>query len=271
MQGIVREYGYDVNDDEAKLMIRLTGSSEDSLPIGKFVQLMTRDNVHYGTLKINGAFGQPRKHFTERIHLIFKNKFNQLREAFRIHTMRQEDVDENRFHAVMKKLDINDLIISPAERQHMYDRFAQDGSLNVEAMLGAIVEQDLTKKPIFPPKLSDFDNNLRCMEEANDQQHRKHPKYDFKRISNTQYERQLRKAQAVAEELKRKGGDKIIENKGGKLSRDELRKEVEEFLQTKGVNFHPEDYDCFSAYLDYNHNQKISQEQFSQYLGENEK
>ena len=78
------------------------------------------------------------------------------------------------------------------------------------------------------------------MEEATDMQQRKHPKYDFKRISNTQYERQFMKAQAVADELKKKGGDKIVEQKGGSLSRDELRKEVEEFLQAKGINFHTE-------------------------------
>ena len=49
------------------------------------------------------------------------------------------------------------------------------------------------------------------MEEATDVQQRKHPKYDFKRISNTQYERQFMKAQAVAHELNKKGGDKIVE------------------------------------------------------------
>jgi hypothetical protein len=49
---------------------------------------MTKENVHFGTLKIDGAFGKARQHFEERIHLVFKNKFAQLKEAFRIYRMR---------------------------------------------------------------------------------------------------------------------------------------------------------------------------------------
>lgn len=73
---------------------------------------MTKENIHFKTLKLDGTFGKPRKHFEEKIHLVFKNKFNQLREAFKIYRMRGEEIDEEKYHYVMKKLDINDLVVS---------------------------------------------------------------------------------------------------------------------------------------------------------------
>ena len=78
---------------------------------------MTKENVHFGTLKIDGAFGKARQNFEERIHLVFKNKFAQLKEAFRIYRMRGEEIDESKFNYVMKKLDINDLVVSRNERR----------------------------------------------------------------------------------------------------------------------------------------------------------
>jgi hypothetical protein len=112
MKEMVREYGYDITDDEARLIFRLSGGQQDGLAMGDFVELMTKDNVHFRTLKLNGAFGQARRHFDESIHLVIRNKFNQLKEAFRIYRMRGETIDQGKFDYVMKKLDINDLVIS---------------------------------------------------------------------------------------------------------------------------------------------------------------
>lgn len=48
------------------------------------------------------------------MHLVLRNKFSQLKEAFRIYRMRGEEVDEDKFNYVMKKLDINDLVVTKA-------------------------------------------------------------------------------------------------------------------------------------------------------------
>ena len=61
------------------MIFRLTGSEQDGLALGKFVELMTKDNVHFRTLKLNGAFGQPRNHFDESTHLVLRNKFDKLK------------------------------------------------------------------------------------------------------------------------------------------------------------------------------------------------
>jgi Ca2+-binding EF-hand superfamily protein len=79
MKRIVREYGYDITDDEAKILFRLSGTKEESLAIDQFVELMTKENVHFKTLKIDGTFGRARKNFDEKIHLVLKNKFNLLK------------------------------------------------------------------------------------------------------------------------------------------------------------------------------------------------
>lgn len=83
---------------------------------------MSRDNVHFSTLKLEGNTG-PREHFPERIHLVFRNKFNKLMQAFKIYRSRGEPIDEEKFDYVMKKLDINDLVVSKEERQGLYDMF----------------------------------------------------------------------------------------------------------------------------------------------------
>lgn len=51
MKDIVNEYGYDVTEEEAKLIFRLTGAKKD-LNLNQFIELMSRDNVHFSTLKI---------------------------------------------------------------------------------------------------------------------------------------------------------------------------------------------------------------------------
>jgi Ca2+-binding EF-hand superfamily protein len=63
MKNIVREYGYDVTDDEAKIIFRLSGAKEDYIAIDQFIELMTKENVHFKTLKLDGAFGKARSHF----------------------------------------------------------------------------------------------------------------------------------------------------------------------------------------------------------------
>ena len=63
MKNVVKTYGYDINDDQAKIMFRLAGSKEDSLTIDKFIELMAKENVYFKTLRINGTFGKAREHF----------------------------------------------------------------------------------------------------------------------------------------------------------------------------------------------------------------
>lgn len=64
-------------------------------------------------MKLEGNAG-PREHFPERIHLVFRNKFNKLMQAFKIYRSRDEPIDQEKFDYVMKKLDINDLVVSKA-------------------------------------------------------------------------------------------------------------------------------------------------------------
>lgn len=63
LQRIVGEYGYDISAEEARLVARLSGSQDDFLTQEQFVELMTKDNVLFGTLKLDGAFGKPKVHF----------------------------------------------------------------------------------------------------------------------------------------------------------------------------------------------------------------
>ncbi len=79
MKNIVRQYGYDITEDEAKIIFRLSGAKQNNLGINQFIDLMTKDNIYFRTLKIDGAFGKARTHFEEKIHLVLKNKFHQLK------------------------------------------------------------------------------------------------------------------------------------------------------------------------------------------------
>ena len=42
LQDVVNEYGYDISEDEAKIICRLTGSNKNELNINQFVELMSR-------------------------------------------------------------------------------------------------------------------------------------------------------------------------------------------------------------------------------------
>ena len=97
MKSIVKEYGYDISDDEAKLIFKLTtGGKKDQLDMADFVELMTKDNVYFRTFKFAKKDKAHAKtdRFSEKVHLILRNKFNNLQEAFRIFTMRNEIITE---------------------------------------------------------------------------------------------------------------------------------------------------------------------------------
>lgn len=89
LRKIVKEYGFDINEDEANLIFKLTHKSNkseketNSLNIDGFIELMTKDDVFYKTLQI----GQPKvgseftfqKTFSEKVHEILRNKFPRLK------------------------------------------------------------------------------------------------------------------------------------------------------------------------------------------------
>lgn len=73
LKKIVKDFGFDVNQDEAKLIIKLTNrsnntqSEQNSLNIQSFIQLMTRDDVFYRTLQLNQQSSN---------HAAFSNNFS---------------------------------------------------------------------------------------------------------------------------------------------------------------------------------------------------
>lgn len=120
--------------------------------------------------------------------MVFKNKFNQLKEAFKIYRTRDEPIDKEKYDYVMKKLDINDLVVSKEERQQMFDQFKnKKGFFNAEALFSAIIEQHNIERPIFPPRLSNFDTNLKTQDELQAKQTQKNTSFDMRRTSNLQF------------------------------------------------------------------------------------
>ena len=73
----------------------------------------------------------------------------------------------------------------------------KQGYFNAEALFGAIIEQQSIERPTFPPKLSNFDENLKTQEEIQAKKARKSAYYDFKRAPHLQFEAQFSKAQQV--------------------------------------------------------------------------
>ncbi len=69
------------------MIFRLTGA-QNQIDLKQFVELMSRDNIFFSTLKLDGEFGKPTIHFEERIHIVVKNKFPKLMEAFKIYRSR---------------------------------------------------------------------------------------------------------------------------------------------------------------------------------------
>lgn len=60
-------------------------------------------------------------------------------------------------------------------------------------------------------------------------------------------------------------------NHGGKMSKTKMRREVEELLKSKGINFTQDDYDCFISYLDFNAKDQIYSKDFQRLLAEHPK
>lgn len=50
-----------------------------------------------------------------------------------------------------------------------------------------------------------------------------------------------------------------------------MRREVEELLKSKGINFTQDDYDCFISYLDFNAKDQIYSKDFQRLLAEHPK
>ena len=54
---------------------------------------------------------------------MFRNKFAKLKEAFNVY--KGESIDKSKFEKVMKKLDINDLVVKEAKRQEIFNEFSK--------------------------------------------------------------------------------------------------------------------------------------------------
>lgn len=59
------------------------------------------------------------------------------------------------------------------------------------------------RNPTFPPKLSEYEDNLRAKEEESARNSKRDVAFDFKRLSHLQYEHQLQRAQEVQRELRK--------------------------------------------------------------------
>lgn len=79
--------------------------------INEFINLITKDNVYFKTLKLNNNEGsRPSGYrFSPPQFEVFRNKFALLKEAFKVY--KGEPIDSVKFEKVMKKLDINNLVI----------------------------------------------------------------------------------------------------------------------------------------------------------------
>ena len=75
---------------------------------------MTKEDIYYKTLKLNSGSESNEKisNFSEKVHTILRNKFPKLKEALKIYISRGEQVDEERYRYVMKKMDITNLVMS---------------------------------------------------------------------------------------------------------------------------------------------------------------
>ena len=78
----------------------------------QFVNLMTKENVYFKTLKLYNKNEMPVSNayrFTPPDFEVFRNKFAKLKEAFNVY--KGEEIDQQKFEKIMKKLDINDLVV----------------------------------------------------------------------------------------------------------------------------------------------------------------
>lgn len=144
---LVREFGFDVNDDEIKLMLSLTNNKvHDSVALGieEFISLTSKPNIFFETLKLKDhkeLKDKPRT-FSKKVHLILRNSFLRLKEAMRIYDQQGIPLNEDEFRKVFKKLDLTDLVISDAEIKNVYEQFKHpNGIVNQEKLLCAVAEQ----------------------------------------------------------------------------------------------------------------------------------
>ncbi len=95
---LIKEYGYDINEHEINLILRLNKvhdredvqSEKDitGLDMPQFLNLMTKENVYFKTLKLYNEnevpFSSAYK-FTPPDFEVFRNKFAKLKEAFNVY------------------------------------------------------------------------------------------------------------------------------------------------------------------------------------------
>ena len=69
MKNVVKEFGFDVNDDEVDMIFRLTNrNAHDGLNINNFIDLMTKENVHFSTISLDRKHFQQQSFFPPKIH-----------------------------------------------------------------------------------------------------------------------------------------------------------------------------------------------------------
>jgi len=122
---LVKEFGFDVSEDEIRLMLSLTNNRVQdnvSLGIDEFINLTSRPNIYFETLKLkenNTVHDKPRI-FNKKVHLILRNSFLRLKEAMRIYDKQGIPLNEEEFRKVFKKLDLTHLVISDSEIREVY-------------------------------------------------------------------------------------------------------------------------------------------------------
>ena len=80
MKKIVKEFGFDANENEVDMLFKLTDkNSENGLNIQSFIDLMTKDNVYFNTINIERKHFQDEAFFSPKIHEVLRNKFYKLK------------------------------------------------------------------------------------------------------------------------------------------------------------------------------------------------
>jgi len=141
---LVREFGFDVNYDEVRLMLSLTNNRvQDNVALGidEFINLTSKPNIYFETLKFKDQKemrDKPRT-FNKKVHLILRNSFLRLKEAMRIYDQQGIPLNEEEFRKVFKKLDLTELVISDSEIREVYEQFTRpNGTVNQEKLLCAV-------------------------------------------------------------------------------------------------------------------------------------
>ena len=153
------------------------------------MELMTKEDIHFKTLRVGNnvkSFTKPPKLFSDKVHQVLRNKFPKMKEAFEIYTKRKEKVGIQEFNKVMKKMDLNDLVLSEEERSNIFKSYSHEGNLNVEALLCAIVE-DESNRVVKLDKNMDFLDEVQVNEEKEDKKQKKIRNFSLKNLSFLEY------------------------------------------------------------------------------------